>query len=353
MRQLTKPGWGDLERTLSEQEQVISRGEALACGLSRSQIRHRIRPRGPWQPLLPGVYLAATGTPTRRQTEIAALRCAGPGSVITGIAALRHHGVRVPESATITVLVPAKRPRQSRSYVHIWPTTRMPDQVFGDGAIRFTQAARAVTDAARELPSFRAVRAVAADAIQRRRCWLEQLTEELAQAPVRQSAWLRQATADVAEGIRSAAEGDFLDLTRRARLPVPIFNARLFAGETLIAVADAWWPEAGVAVEVESREWHLSPEDWERTLRRSARMSAHGIIVLHFTPHQIRAEATRVVADITSALRVGRERPALAIRAFSPTDWQLASTMPGWQGAPAHAITPVGAGDAADMGSTG
>jgi hypothetical protein len=317
MKQLTTPGRGALERRLREQEQVISRREALAAGLSPSQIRHRIRPGGPWQQLLPGVYLAATGTPTRRQTEIAALRCAGPGSVITGIAALRHHGVRVPESEIVTVLVPAARPRQSRSFAHIWPTTRMPDQVYGDGAIRFTPAARAVTDAARELPSFRAVRAVAADAIQRRRCRLEQLTEELARAPVRHSAWLRQVTAEVAEGIRSAAEGDFLDLIRRARLPMPIFNARLFAEHTFIAVPDVWWPEAGVAVEVDSREWHLSPDDWERTLSRHARMSAHGIIVLHFTPHQIKTEPARVVGQIRSALRAGRARPALEIRTLS------------------------------------
>ena len=72
----------------------------------------------------------------------------------------------------------------------------------------------------------------------------------------------------------------------------------------------------GVAVEVDSREWHLSPEDWERTLERHARMSAHGIIVLHFTPRQIRDEPGRVTAGIKSALTVGRSRPALAVRAL-------------------------------------
>jgi hypothetical protein len=95
-----------------------------------------------------------------------------------------------------------------------------------------------------------------------------------------------------------------------------MFNARLYAGQTFVAVADAWWPEAGVAAEVESREWHLSPEDWERTLRRHARISAHGIIVLHFTPGQIRAEPERVLADIESALAAGQSRPALPVRAL-------------------------------------
>ncbi len=59
---------------------VITRAQAADCGLSLAEIRHRIRPGGPWQRLLPGVYLAVTGTPTQRQTEIAALRRAGPAA---------------------------------------------------------------------------------------------------------------------------------------------------------------------------------------------------------------------------------------------------------------------------------
>jgi very-short-patch-repair endonuclease len=86
----------------------------------------------------------------------------------------------------------------------------------------------------------------------------------------------------------------------------------------LLAVVDAWWPDAGVAVEVDSREWHLSPEDSQRTARRSRGMSAKGIIMLHVTPNQIRteaeAEAEKIVADIRDALESGRARPPLAIR---------------------------------------
>ena len=185
----------------------------------------------------------------------------------------------------------------------------MPQFVFTDGAIRFAEAARAVADASRELGSFREVRAVTAEAVQRRRCRLAQLTEELAHAPVRQSAWLRRALAEVADGVRSAAEGDLRSLLLAAGLPLPMFNARLYTGPDLLAVPDAWWPDAGVAVEVESREWHLSPEDWEATLRRSRQMSAMGIIMVHVTPQQIRTEPERIVADIRSALR-SRAGPA-------------------------------------------
>jgi very-short-patch-repair endonuclease len=306
-----------LNRLLRDQEQVISRQQALSCGMTPEQLRHKIRRGGPWQRLLPGVYLAVTGRPTRRQYEIAALHCGGGRSVLTGSAALLHHGIRVRESRTIIVLVPAGQARPSRSFVRIWPTTRMPEFVMADGAIRLALAARAVTDAARELTSFRDVRAVTADAVQRRRCRLDELTGELAHAPVRHSAWLRRALAEVADGVRSVAEGDLRTLIRTAGLPAPVFNARLYVGRTLLAVADAWWPDAGVVVEVDSREWHLSPEDWQRTLRRHASLSAHGIIVLHVTPQQIRTEAGRVAADIRAALQSGRARPMPGLRTLS------------------------------------
>lgn len=314
MAPTAEPGRNALARALRENEGVITRAQAVGCGLSLGEIRHRIRPGGPWQRLLPGVYLAVTGTATQRQTEIAALRRAGPGSVLTSIAALGHHGVRTPASTYITVLVPAAQLRRSEGFVRIWPTTRMPEFVFTDGAVRFAEAARAVADAARELGSFREVRAVAADAVQRRRCRVDQLAGELAHAPVRGSAWLRRALAEVADGVRSAAEGDLRDLIRAAGLPPPIFNARLYIGPELLAVADAWWPDAGVAVEVDSREWHLLPEDWERTMRRSRRMTRKGIFVVHVSPHQIRTDAERIVADIWDALEAGHARPALAIR---------------------------------------
>jgi hypothetical protein len=310
----------DLQRILRRQGLVVSRAQALACDMTPEALRHRIRTGGPWQRLLPGVYLTVTGTPTLLQMEIAAVLYAGHGSVVTGLAALRRHGLRVPDAATIAVLVPASHARRSREFVRIWPTVRMPARVCYEGVVEFALPARAVTDAARELDSFRRVRAMVADAVQQRRCKLASLREELAAGPVRGSAWLRLSLLEVADGIRSGAEGDFADLLRRSGLPAPMFNARLYAARTFIAMTDAWWADAGVAAEVDSREWHISPEDWQLTLQRHSRMSAHGIIALHFTPAQVREEPARVVADIRSALAAGRDRPSLAIRAIPPGD---------------------------------
>jgi hypothetical protein len=316
-----------LDHILAEQESVISQSQAIACGMTRAALRHRIRPGGPWQELLPRTYLAVSGTPTRAQKEVAAVlyagrdtvSCAGRDSALTGLAALRRHGLKVPAITEISVLIPAAQAspgRRSHGFVAVRPTVRMPAPVCYQGVVQYALPERALTDAVRELHSFRQVRALVADAVQQRRCRLDVLEEELARGPQRGSAWLRRSLAEVSGGIRSGAEGDFGDLLRRSGLPMPMFNARLYAGETLIAMVDAWWGEAGVAAEADSQAWHLLPDDWEHTMRRHARMSGHGILVLHFSPAQIRAEPARVVADIKAALAAGRARPPLAIRAL-------------------------------------
>jgi very-short-patch-repair endonuclease len=107
---------------------------------------------------------------------------------------------------------------------------------------------------------------------------------------------------------RAAAEGDLHALIKRERLPVPMFNARLFVGGQLLAITDAWWPEACVAAEVDSREWHLSPADWERTLARDARMTEHGILVMRFPPRKIRTAGKEVAGQIRSALAASGSR---------------------------------------------
>jgi len=316
MTPTTKLNRALLAELLRKQHAVITRRQTTTCGMTADALWARIRPEGAWQRLLPGVYLAVTGTPTVDQRDMAGLLYAGPGSMLTAAAALRRLGLKAPRIDVVDVLVPAARRRQSTGFVRVLRTTRMPEQGCISGQIRFAMAARAVADAARTLKDLGEVRAVVADSVQRRWCRVTELAEELRRGPVAGSAHLRRVLAEVADGIRSSAEADLRDLVKRAGLPMPMFNARLYAGKVLIAVADAWWPEAAVAAEVDSREWHLSPEDWERTLRRHARLTAHGILVLHFTPKQIRTEPAQVVAAIGAALDAARADGQPLVRAL-------------------------------------
>jgi hypothetical protein len=305
-----------LAAMLRAQRNVIARGQALDCGMTPRALEHRNRVGGPWQRLLPGVYLAVTGDPGLAHRETAALLYAGAGSVLTGPAALRHHGIRAPDTGKIDVLIPASRQRRSCGFVTIRYTTRMPELICGRGELAsFAYAERAVADTARSLTGLRDVRAVVAAAVQGGLCTVNCLDRELRNGPVQGSAMLRRALAEVADGTRSAPEADLRDLIRRRRLPVPMFNPSLYLGAEFLAAPDCWWKEAGVAGEVDSREWHLSPEDWQRTMERHARMTACGIMVLHFTPSQIRLEPAKVAATIRDALQVGYGRPRPPVEA--------------------------------------
>jgi hypothetical protein len=284
--------------------------------MTHDALAHRLRPGGPWQRLLPGTYLALTGKPAPEQKEMAALLYAGPGSVITGHSALRSQGLVNSAPSVIDVLVPAKRERRSAAFVAIHQTTRMPRQVIVVGRRQYAMKPRAVADAARGLTELRAVRALVASVVQDGRCPIGMLVHELDHGPVRGSALLRQVLAEVGQGVRSVTEADLLDLIKRGRLPMPLLNAHLYSADgALIAIPDAWWPQAGVAVEVDSKEWHLKPADWERTMRRHAQMSSLGIIVLHFSPRQILTEPADVARAIADALRAGSARPPLPITA--------------------------------------
>jgi hypothetical protein len=247
-----------LQSLLDKQYAVVARGQALSCELSNRVLQHRLRPGGPWRLLLPGVYLTVTGTPTPAQREMAALLYAGPASVITGPAALVSHGVQVPPTDLVDVLVPTTTQRKDQRYVRLHRTARLPRQALPSQAlpsqalpsqalpsqalpsqalpsqalprqalpsqalpsqalpsqalpsqalpsqvlvrneIRYAPAARAVADTARIMDGLDEIRAVVADALQRGACTLGQLTDEVSEGPIRGSALLRQAVADVA-----------------------------------------------------------------------------------------------------------------------------------------------------------
>jgi hypothetical protein len=215
-----------LAELLEQQSSVVSREQLLALGMKDHAMQYRVRRGGPWQILLPGVYLTASGVPSLSQKEVAALLYA----------------------------------------------------------------------------------------VQLGRCTVSQLAEELRTGPVRGSAVFRSVLAEVADGIRSTAEGDLRDVVRTARLPMPLFNPSLYDGDLFLGKPDGWWPDAGVAGEVDSRAWHLSPDDWDRTRRRHDLMAAAGVIVLHFSPRELRREPAKVAEMIKGALERGLNRPPLPIR---------------------------------------
>jgi hypothetical protein len=95
-----------------------------------------------------------------------------------------------------------------------------------------------------------------------------------------------------------------------------VFNAQLFDSDGIfIATVDAWWQEAGVAAEIDSRAYHLAAADQDRTTGRHDKLTAHGILTLHFPPKRIKTDAPGIVSELQSAIDKGIARPRLPITA--------------------------------------
>jgi hypothetical protein len=317
----------------ARQHGVIARRQALECGMTERVVDYRIRGGGPWKVLLPGVYLTHTGRPDGAAREMAALLYAGPLSVLTGVAALRRHdlsagqpgGIGGKLADLVDVLVPDGSRRADVAFARLHRTSRLPAPFCVAGEIRFALPPRAVADTVRPMTDLADVRAVVAEAVQRGRCTIQHLAGELDAGPVWGSGLFRRALTEVAEGVRSAVEGDLRDLIRWARLPTPLYNPRLLVDGKFLAMPDCWWPESGVAGEADSRAWHFSPDGWERTLARHTRMSAHGIIVLHLTPQRIRSRRREVADEIRQALAAGHRLPQIRTISASQSDALAAS----------------------------
>lgn len=306
-----------IDQVLSEQGDIITRTQLLRAGWTEATLRYRTRAGGVWAVVLPGSYVRGNGVLADGQRETAAALFAGPESVVTGKAAARQYGLRVAATDAVDVLVPRSAKRQSVGFVRVHRTTRMPDRPSVHAGVRWAPVARAVADATRAEMDLREARALVAGAVQQRACTIGALGTELADGPKRGSGVLRAVLGEVADGVRSAAEGDLRKLIKVGKLPEPMYNAQLYIGQDFLAQPDAWWPEAGVAGEVDSREWHLLPADWARTMERHAAMTAKGILVVHVTPQQLRAQPGRVAADLRSAIEAGRKRPKLEIKAIA------------------------------------
>jgi hypothetical protein len=166
----------ELRRTVPDG--VVRTTELQAAGVSNHAVSIRCRPSGPWQRLLPGVVLMGTGPPTRRQRLRAAVAYAGPGSVISGMDALRGNGIHVPTGGDVLVLLPSRRRKVSRPFVTVERTARPPEPVWRDG-LPLAPVVRAAVDAARHEPDLGRLRALLLAPIDAGACGIAELLEEL------------------------------------------------------------------------------------------------------------------------------------------------------------------------------
>ena len=275
--------------------------------------------------MAPGIVKLDNGPVTRDDRRCAALLHAGGGASITGLDGLSLHGFRsVPTPfGPVHVLIPHDRRRAGRGLALIERTDRLPPPSAGRWPL--APVARAVLDFARRTSDRPMVRAVVAEAVQQRHCSVVDLGVELRMGCQRGSAMPRTVLAEISDGVRSAAEADARtvvhDLVRLGHVPAPIWNADLVDGDGLtVARPDAWFDEVGLAWEIDSVEYHLSPEDYARTVARRSALMARGAIVVQTLPSALQKRPETVREELVRCIAQARLLPRPALYLASPTN---------------------------------
>jgi hypothetical protein len=299
----------DLSQTLAAQDGLITRAQALACGMTDAALQHAAGPGRRWQRLRPGIYAAFTGELTERQRLRVALLHAGPDAVLSGAAACTAAGLRyVPGNQPIITLVPNSRQVINLTGVRVVRVRRLPRVRYVAG-LPMAEIDRAVLDLCACLTSLRDVRALTCESVQRNRTTPERLVAALDGFPRRGSRLARRAISDVLLGCRSAPECELHDIVGRSRvLPPPRLNVPLV--DVSGVTPDACWPEARLIVEVDSVEHHQLGLAPERTQRRHARLAAAGWVVLPISPRRLRDDPVGVLREIEAAYIAGLARSA-------------------------------------------
>jgi hypothetical protein len=115
--------------------------------------------------------------------------------------------------------------------------------------------------------------------------------------------------ADLGAGTRSPVEADTRHVIDGSGLPRPLWNPELRLDGRFLAVPDAYWPDHGVILEVESVAHHFALPDWESTWDRHNRLDALGLCIQHVTARQLRERPDVVVDRLRFALAGGPYGP--------------------------------------------
>jgi hypothetical protein len=301
---------------------VAAAKQLVAAGALERTVYRRCLDGGPWQNPLPGIILLFSGKPTRPQSVLAAVLLGGPGAMVTGAEACRRYGLRRGPARPrhernpmdeVHLLVPHHRQLRSVEYVHVERTKSLPEPVIRSG-VPLAPPARACIDAARRLRTDGEIAELLSDAVQSRLCTVAELNQELEASSRRHTALPRRVLRAIAEGVRSAAEIDAKRLWRSTRLPEPMWNADIYTEHGIfLGTADCWLDDVAMVWEIESSEWHMSPEDHDRTVERAARFTAAGAVYTATKPKRIRTDRAEVARRLkaTYAQAKNRPRPAL------------------------------------------
>ncbi|KIF74443.1 hypothetical protein QR77_11525 [Streptomyces sp. 150FB] len=343
---------------------VLSLAELREYGVPAAAVTARCRQGGPWQRLLPGVFLLHQGPPTSEERlhgvllyaarpgagsgdggwdggllpeqAVSSVSVSGSGpalapygaAMITGPAALTLHGFSsvpaLPSLPTIDVLVPRTRRLRSTGCARVIRAQALPraEQITG---LPVAPVARALADTVAGLRDTDAVRDLLIEAVRDGHCEPAAVVHELIQAKLLEAPHVVGAVDSLLMEGRSLAEGWLYAMVRTYGLPEPVWNVDLrLPGGPHLGGVDAYWPEQAVAIELDTRSPAASGDRkdggtadaegplWSAYVRKREHLERLGITVVHLTPRKLRESPEQQALVVRTALKAAEDREPAA-----------------------------------------
>ncbi|MGY0024050.1 hypothetical protein [Streptomyces sp. cg35] len=335
-----------LRHLVETQRRVMSGAQLKAHGVTTSAVSEQCRPGGPWQQLLPGVFLLHPGPPTGEERLHAVLLYAGrvqdrrrpadgvptqpaagdphgapvvpyADAMVTGLAALTLHGfTSAPPLLSldhIDVLVPRTRRLRSTEFARLVRTTGMPTPLRVAG-VPVAPVPRAVADAVAQLSDAGTVRRLLTEAVRGGHCEPASVVRELTQARLLTRPHVVDAVDSLLAEGRAIAEDRLFAMVREHGLPDPLWNVDLrLPGGPHLGGVDAYWPDQAVAVELDTRAPRQDEDAmWSEYARKREHLERLGITVVHITPKKLRESLEQQAAVVRTALMASGDRDPAA-----------------------------------------
>lgn len=269
------------DRLARRQDGVIILDEALACGLSRPQVRERVA-SGRWLRPARGVYVVAGAPPTWRQTARVAVAAAPLGAVASHLTSGALLGVCDPPLLPHVIAPPGTSPRVPIAKVHRSPLG--PGDRLTVAGIPCTSATRMIVDSA-ALLARRELEAMVDDSFCRNLSCVDAVArtlDRLGRRGRRGAVLLDDVLSAWSPGIEPGSPAEMRLLRQlvewgyerpERQVTVRDRNGRF------VGTLDLAWPRRRKGFDYDSDRWH-NPRRWEHDERRYVAFRAAGWAVL-------------------------------------------------------------------------
>lgn len=281
---------------MAGQDGVITRGQAVACGMSSFTIDRYVQ-SGEWVSLVPGVYLRGDRARTPEVRLRAAVYGAGEGATAWGPSAAWWHGLlgRAPRAQYVTV--PHRRVVKAPDGVRIRRRDLRPEDVTSHRRLRVTGLPLTVIEAAVEMPDG----SVFLDRALQRHTTLGLVERAHHRNPGRRGSRAAEHLLCVA---RTGGDSEAERILHRLLKEAGITGWRPQVSSCGFEIDVAFVAER-VAIEVDGWMWHRDPERQRRDAERQNILVNAGWHVLRFTWHGLTHDPEGVIRQIRHALRSG------------------------------------------------